>query len=367
MHTLMRAAGLEAGAVVASEVVEARLDDQLVLWVEACSKGALLASLLLGLMVRDCFTRVTVLADGQEVFKEIPAEDADIPDLADRNMCLQLCRGLPPPEERSRSSAAVEDVLALYPGLHARLNDVPRYEHDSNTVDDLGTKLEANFANSLSELFPRKVEQAVALAGARLIAGSHEHQRRFGLPVDGRPAWTERQRSWVARSVQGKEVTWLQGQGQGQGGVVPTAAMRDEVAWQRRLLGLGQGVVVNDAWLERGVNRGSLLRHAVDISRQLEAAHVSWQADWAVWQAFGGQRNTRPYRPPSPFALTPGCSCKAHHIKLDTQALFCLMRTVGVLPADITSLPKFRSGVARPKDSEALTVRNAAGSNMHGN
>ncbi|KAJ9514026.1 hypothetical protein QJQ45_021088, partial [Haematococcus lacustris] len=170
-----------------------------------------------------------------------------------------------------------------------------------------------------------------------VIAGSHEHQRRLWLPVGGSPAWTERQRSWVARSVQGKVVTWLQGQEQGQGGVVPTAAMRDEVAWQRRLLGLGQGEVVNDAWLERAVNRGSLLRHAVDICRKLEAAHVSWQLDWADWQAAGGQRNTRPYRPPSPFALTPSCSCKAHHINLDTQALFGLMRTAGMLPADITS------------------------------
>ncbi|KAL6751226.1 hypothetical protein V8C86DRAFT_2440082 [Haematococcus lacustris] len=55
------------------------------------------------------------------------------------------------------------------------------------------------------------LEQAVARTGARVIAGSHEHQRRFGLPLGGRPAWTERQRSWVAWSVQGKEVTWLQG------------------------------------------------------------------------------------------------------------------------------------------------------------
>ncbi|KAJ9518159.1 hypothetical protein QJQ45_010097 [Haematococcus lacustris] len=216
---------------------------------------------------------------------------------------------------------SVEDVLALYPGLHARLNAVPRYEHDCNTVDDVGTKLETNFANSLTELFLRRVEQAVALAGARVIAGSHEH-----LPAvaahGGSPAWTERQRSWVARSVQGKVVTWLQGGGGG-----------------------------HDAWLERAVNRGSLLRHAVDTSRQLEAAHVSWQLDWADWQAAGGQRNTRPYRPPFPFALTPSCSCKAHHIKLDTRALFGLMRTAGMLPADITSLPKFRSGVAGPKDT----------------
>ncbi|KAL6756397.1 hypothetical protein V8C86DRAFT_2436217 [Haematococcus lacustris] len=192
-----------------------------------------------------------------------------------------------------------------------------------------------------------------ALAGARVIAGSYEHQRRLWLPLGGSPGWTERQRSWVARSVQGKVVTWLEGQGQG--GVVPTDAMRDEVARQRRLLGVGQGVVVDDAWLERGVNRGSLLRHAVDISRQLEAANVSWQLDWADWQAAGGQRNTRPYRPPSPFALTPSCSCKAHHIKLDTRAIYGLMRTAGMLPADITSEEKFRSGVAGPKDSETPT------------
>ncbi|KAL6751662.1 hypothetical protein V8C86DRAFT_2774231 [Haematococcus lacustris] len=301
------AAGLEAGAVAPSEVVEARLYDQPVLWVEACSKRALLASLLLGLMVRDSFTRVTVLADGQELLEEIPAEDAVIPNFTERNLYLQLGR-------------AVVAVLAAYPTLSDELNAIPRYPHDSNTVDDVGQKLETSFANSLNELFKRRVGQAVALAGARVIAGSHEHQRRLGLPVDGSPAWTERQPSWVVRSVRGKVVTWLEGQGQGQGGVVPTEAMRYEVARQRRLPGVGQGVVVNKAWRRRGVNRGSLRRHAVDTSRQLEAAHVSWQADWADWQALGGQPNSMPYRPPSPFAITPGCSCKAHHIKLDTRA-----------------------------------------------
>ncbi|KAL6761284.1 hypothetical protein V8C86DRAFT_3183911 [Haematococcus lacustris] len=351
MHTLMRgvsAAGLEAGAVVPSEVVEARLYDQLVLWVEACSKRALLASLLLGLMVRDSFTRVTVLADGQELFEEITAEDADIPDFAERNLFLQLGRGLPPPGIHSQPSAAVEDVLIAYPDLHAELDEIPRYPQDSNTVDDVGQKLETSFANSLTELFKRRVGQAVALAGARVIAGSHEHQRRFGLPLGGRPAWTQRERSWVVRSVRGKVVTWLEGQG----GVVPTEAMRYEVVRQRRLLGVGQGVVVDKAWRQLRVNRGSLLRHAVDTSRQLEKAHVSWQLDWADWQAAGGQPNSRPYRPPSPFALTPSCSCKAHHIKLDTKAIYGLMRAAGMLPADITSLTRFRNGVAGPRDSE---------------
>ncbi|KAJ9518073.1 hypothetical protein QJQ45_009990 [Haematococcus lacustris] len=118
---------IEAGAVVPSEVVEARLYDQLLLWVEACTKRALLASLLLGLMVRDCFTRVTVLAYGQELLEEIPAEVADIPDFAERNLFLQLGRGLPPPGEYSRPSDAVEAVLAAYPDLHAELDTVPRY------------------------------------------------------------------------------------------------------------------------------------------------------------------------------------------------------------------------------------------------
>ncbi|KAL6745490.1 hypothetical protein V8C86DRAFT_2977396, partial [Haematococcus lacustris] len=52
-------------------------------------KRALLASLLLGLMVRDSFTRVTALADGQELLEEIPAEDADIPNFAERNLSTQ--------------------------------------------------------------------------------------------------------------------------------------------------------------------------------------------------------------------------------------------------------------------------------------
>ncbi|KAJ9519138.1 hypothetical protein QJQ45_007690 [Haematococcus lacustris] len=338
LHTLMTgvsAAGLERGAVVASEVVEARLVTQIEAWVKACSMRALLASLLFGHMVRSFFTRVTVLPGGQEAFEDIPALDAVIPNLADRNLFLQLGRGIPPVSES--------------------LDAVPRYPHDRGTVDDVGRKLETNFANSLTELFLRRLEQAVALAGARVIAGSHEHQRRLGLPLGGSPAWTERQRSWVLRSVQGKEVTWLQGAG----GVVPTPAMREEVARQRRLLGLRQGVVVDKAWLERKVNRGRLLRHAVDTSRQLEAAQISWQADWADWQAAGGQRNTKPYRPPSPSAITPGCSCKAHHIKLDTEAIYGLMKAAGMLPRDITSLPKFRNGVAGPKDSEVANRWNA--------
>ncbi|KAJ9526117.1 hypothetical protein QJQ45_009611 [Haematococcus lacustris] len=444
LHPLMRgvaAAGLEEGAVVPSEVVEARLYNQLVLWVEACSKRALLASFLLGLMVRDSFTRVTVLADGQELLEEIPAEDADIPNFAERNLFLQLGRGVPPPGLHSQPSAAVVAVLAAYPTLGDELDAIPRYPQDCNTVDDVGQKLETSFANSLTELFKRRVGQAVALAGARVIAGSHEHQRRFGLPVDGSPAWTERQRSWVVRSVRGKVVTWLEGQGQGQGGVVPTVAIRwlrpvRSMATRSRIRSLmcststvirfydrdvsaalnirriaagpgrprelsswwGRPAMPNPGrpgqeWLIPellwfGQNQHAqtspvsaaapstfaanqqyqnellaairmrkeasepMLCHAVDTSRQLEEAHVSWQLDWADWQALGGQPNSRPYRPPSPFAITPGCSCKAHHIKLDTRAIYGLMRAAGMLPADITSLTKFRNGVAGPKDSE---------------
>ncbi|KAJ9522550.1 hypothetical protein QJQ45_008376 [Haematococcus lacustris] len=162
LHTLLTgvsAVGLEAGAVVASAVVEARLDTPTEAWVKARSMRALLGSVLLGLMVRSWFTRRTATCS------------------------CKSSRGLPPVGEKSRPSAAVEAVLAAYPGLHARLNAVSRFLYDSNTVDDVGTKLETSFANSLTELFPGRLEQAVALAGAKVIAGSYEHQRRFGPPT----------------------------------------------------------------------------------------------------------------------------------------------------------------------------------------
>ncbi|KAJ9522059.1 hypothetical protein QJQ45_005097 [Haematococcus lacustris] len=85
LHTLLTgvsAVGLEAGAVVASAVVEARLDTPTEAWVKARSMRALLGSVLLGLMVRSWFTR--------EVFEDIPAEAAVIPYLADRNLFLQV-------------------------------------------------------------------------------------------------------------------------------------------------------------------------------------------------------------------------------------------------------------------------------------
>ncbi|GFH19997.1 hypothetical protein HaLaN_17042 [Haematococcus lacustris] len=81
------AAGLEAGAVVPSEVVEARLYDQLVLWVEACSKRALLASLLGCNTVEDTVEEgggeagdTLVCADPNGVFggSECPARPAGI-------------------------------------------------------------------------------------------------------------------------------------------------------------------------------------------------------------------------------------------------------------------------------------------------
>ncbi|KAJ9514548.1 hypothetical protein QJQ45_016278 [Haematococcus lacustris] len=207
LHTVMRgvsAADSEAGPVVASAVVGARLVQQIEVWVEACSMQAMLGSLLPGLMVRSWFTRVTVLADGQEALDDIPAEAAVIPNLAERNLYLQVCRGLPPPGRLSRPSAAVEAVLAAYRDLHACLDAVPCYEHDANTVDDVGKKRKTSFANSLTVMFPRRLQRAVALAEALGIAGLHEHQRRFGVPL-GSPAWTERQRSYRAQ-LQGYRV-----------------------------------------------------------------------------------------------------------------------------------------------------------------
>ncbi|KAJ9523460.1 hypothetical protein QJQ45_007153 [Haematococcus lacustris] len=315
LHFLMNPlAVVEAGPVLAPNEVEARRVPLIKAQVEACTLRALLGSEWFGLMVRRCFPA------------DIPAEVAIIPNLADRNLFLHLCRGLPPPGEHTRPSEAVEEVFDAYPALHARLKYVPRFPNDPNTVDAVGKKLETSFANSLTELFTRRVEQPVALAGATLFAGSFELRRRLGVPLGGTPAWTQRERSWVSRSVQGKVVTWLQGAG----GVVPTGAMREAVAKQRGLLGLREGQVVDEDWLGRKANRGSLLRHAVYISRELEAANTSWQLD-----------------------------CMAHHIQLDTRALYGLMQTARVLPAGITSLPKFTDGVVMRDGKPDLGPKNS--------
>ncbi|KAJ9511334.1 hypothetical protein QJQ45_029742 [Haematococcus lacustris] len=173
LHTVMRgvpAAGLEEGAVVAPEVVEARLFQQLVLWVEACSKRALLASLLSGLMVRGCFTRVTVLADGQEAFEDIPAEDAVIPNLGERNLFLQLGRGLPPPGRRSRPSAAVEAVLSAECWrLH---------KATTTTKVSLGPTATAAAAAATAAAAVAAAAAAVATAAA-----AAEHRQAASLPV----------------------------------------------------------------------------------------------------------------------------------------------------------------------------------------
>ncbi|KAJ9516497.1 hypothetical protein QJQ45_011157 [Haematococcus lacustris] len=60
-------------------------------------------------MVRDSFTCVTALADGQELLEEIPAEDADIPDFAERNLLRPARRGptvAPTPEAVAAREAA---------------------------------------------------------------------------------------------------------------------------------------------------------------------------------------------------------------------------------------------------------------------
>ncbi|GFH27408.1 uncharacterized protein HaLaN_25725 [Haematococcus lacustris] len=108
-------------------------------------------------------------------------------------------------------------------------------------VDNVGQQLQTAFSNMLTLLFAGRLKKSVSLAGAKVLLGTNEHQRRFGVRglVGGHlPAWSKRQCTYVRRMVCGLEVTWLLREG----GVVVTAAMQAEVALQRSLLGLGEGV-----------------------------------------------------------------------------------------------------------------------------
>ncbi|KAJ9508904.1 hypothetical protein QJQ45_028214, partial [Haematococcus lacustris] len=212
--------------------------------VKACSERAVLGSLLLGFLVRDLFTLHAVGqldAHGQPVYTNIPVSAAAIPDLSCRNLCLQLCRGLPGAGANTRPSAAAAAVLAAHPDLLARLEarTRPSYHSDTNMVDHVGKQRETVFSNMLTLLFAGRLKKSVFLAGAKVLLGTEEYQRRFGFRGLGGghlPAWSKRQCTYVRRMVCGMDVSWLL-----EGGVVVTPAVQAEVALQQGMLGLEEG------------------------------------------------------------------------------------------------------------------------------
>ncbi|KAJ9527256.1 hypothetical protein QJQ45_025517 [Haematococcus lacustris] len=322
--------------------------------VKDISERGVIGSLLLGFLVRGLFTLHVadqLDAQGQPLSytdTDIPVSAADIPDLSCRNLFLQLCRGLPGDGEGTQPSAAVAAVLAAHPDLCARLEAIPRHLSDTNMVDHVGQQLQTAFGNILTLLFAGRLKKSVSLARAKVLLGTNEHQRRFGVRglVGGHlPAWSKRQCTYVRRMVCGLEVTWLVGEG----GVGVTAAMQAEVALQRSLLGLGEGEKVDDDWVEDPANRGRLLRHAVHTTREMEAAMAAWQLDMVPWeQSQPTNLSTRPPRPPTPYALTPTSKCRARHIFIDTRGLYGMMSDAGMLGVlteqGVTSEDKFRNG-----------------------
>ncbi|KAJ9519190.1 hypothetical protein QJQ45_007750 [Haematococcus lacustris] len=149
--------------------------------VKARSERAVIGSLLLGFLVRDLFP--LLVADqldehGQPIYTDIPVSQAAIPDLKCRN--LHLCRGLPGDGEHTRPNAAVAAVLAAHPDLRARLEAIPRYLSDTNMVDHVAQQLQTASSNMLTLLFAGRLKKSVSLAGAKVLLGTHEHQRRFG-------------------------------------------------------------------------------------------------------------------------------------------------------------------------------------------
>ncbi|KAJ9526513.1 hypothetical protein QJQ45_017840, partial [Haematococcus lacustris] len=184
--------------------------------VKAISERGVIGSLLLGFLVRGLFTLHVadqLDAQGQPLSytdTDIPVSATDIPNLSCRNLFLQL----------------------------ARLDAIPRNLSDTNMVDHVGKQLETAFSNMLTLLFAGRLKKSVSLAGAKVLLGTNEHQRRFGAEVD----------------------------------------------LQRGLLGLGEGEKVDHDWVEDPANRGRLLRHAVHTTREMEAAMAAWQLDMVPWE-----------------------------------------------------------------------------------
>ncbi|KAJ9530106.1 hypothetical protein QJQ45_023381 [Haematococcus lacustris] len=117
---------------------------------------------------------------------------------------------------------------------------------------------------------------------------------------------------------------------------------------RRGLLGLEEGELVDDDWLEDQANRGRLIRHAVHTTRDMEAAMAAWQLDMVPWN-----------------------KCRARHVFIDTKGLYGMMRDAGMLGVlneeGVTSLLKFRNGALPnpaapgkwPNDSQVANRWNA--------
>ncbi|KAJ9514585.1 hypothetical protein QJQ45_016316 [Haematococcus lacustris] len=183
------------------ELWDAFLDDAVQPRVEAISERAVLASLLFGLLVRGLFTIHVADPLGlhdQPVYTDIPVSQAAIADLSCRNLFLQLVRGLPGNGANTRPNAAVAAVLAAHPDLRDRLAAIPRHPSDTNMVDHVGKQLETAFSNMLTLLFAGRLKKSVSLAGAKVLLGTEEHQRRFGFRgLVGGHLYSEAKRSQV--------------------------------------------------------------------------------------------------------------------------------------------------------------------------
>ncbi|KAJ9507464.1 hypothetical protein QJQ45_006460 [Haematococcus lacustris] len=253
--------------------------------VKAISERGVVGSLLLGFLVRGFFTLHAadqLDAQGQPLTytdTDIPVSAAAIPDLSCRKLFRQLCRGLPGEGSRCRADRAPRPPL----------------------------------------------KKSVSLAGAKVLLGTEEHQRKFGFRGLGGghlPTWSKRQCTYVRRMVRGLE---------------------------RSLLRLEVGERVDDDWVEDPANLGRLLRHAVHTTREMEAAMAAWQLGMVPWeQSEPTNLLTRPPRPPTPYSLTPTSKCQARHIYIDTNGIYGLMSDAGMLGVlteeGVTSLDKFRNG-----------------------
>ncbi|KAJ9509045.1 hypothetical protein QJQ45_001533 [Haematococcus lacustris] len=149
---------------------------------EAISERGVLASLLLGLLVRGLFTiRVAdpLGLHDQPVYTDIPVSQAAIPDLSCRNLFLQLVRGPPGNGANTQPNAAVAAVLAAHPDLRARLAAIPRHLSDTNMVDHVGKQLETAFSNMLTLLFAGRLKKSVSLAGVPGCTVKKQAQKRW--------------------------------------------------------------------------------------------------------------------------------------------------------------------------------------------
>lgn len=237
--------------------------EEVVKRVVACSKRTVHASLALNLLVQESF-------EGYEDVCEVP----NIPEFTNATLLRQLMLGT------LEAKDPIPEVTTLFE-RHPKLlyNPKDRHHSDRNIYSAAATRLVTNIKNHLALNLPRVIFKYL---------NSFEQFERDAI-------------TWCNARIHG----WSPNPNFP---MVPSLSMVEVPKQVRRILGLDEGVKLEEKWLKKKENLPGVLRFFVHASRRLVQV----------------EKPT--------FALLPVCRVRSHFLTLDAHSMYGVMRDGDAIP-----------------------------------